>query len=252
MDVKRSNLLFSKGVILVEGDAEEILIPAMVKKAMGITLDELGIGLINVGSVAFEYIACMFSMERVQKYCAIITDSDSQISGAEKASRKAEELGKKRRGKLEKLFNSNVWVNCFYAPHTFEVDFVAEHENRKFVYALIDEFYKRKSIARKHKDEINGTEAQRYDAVLGLAEQMGKGWMATLLAAKIDTSVIIPDYILKALAFSSQEVVTKTIRDKIKQYDHKIIQKLPENQNLEKSNIKRFLEFQDSFLKETQ
>jgi putative ATP-dependent endonuclease of OLD family len=60
LDAKRSVLLFSKGVLLVEGDGEEILIPNMVKKGFGITLDELGIGLINVGSTIFEYVACLF------------------------------------------------------------------------------------------------------------------------------------------------------------------------------------------------
>lgn len=54
LDAKRSVLLFSKGIILVEGDGEEILIPTLLKKTMGVSLDELGIGLINVGSVAFE------------------------------------------------------------------------------------------------------------------------------------------------------------------------------------------------------
>ncbi|NCB24119.1 MAG: hypothetical protein EOM62_01380 [Bacteroidia bacterium] len=54
LDAKRSVLLFSKGVILVEGDGEEILIPALVKKVLGVSLDEMGIGLINIGSVAFE------------------------------------------------------------------------------------------------------------------------------------------------------------------------------------------------------
>ncbi len=48
LDAVRSNLLFAKSVVLVEGDAEEILIPILVKKVMGVTLDELGISLINM------------------------------------------------------------------------------------------------------------------------------------------------------------------------------------------------------------
>ncbi|WP_406868457.1 ATP-dependent nuclease [Paraburkholderia fungorum] len=43
LDAVRSNLLFAKSVILVEGDAEEILIPSLVKAVMGVSLDELGI-----------------------------------------------------------------------------------------------------------------------------------------------------------------------------------------------------------------
>ena len=38
LDTKRSILLFSKGVILVEGDGEEILIPSIIRKGLGISL----------------------------------------------------------------------------------------------------------------------------------------------------------------------------------------------------------------------
>ena len=44
-------------MILVEGDAEEILIPQMVKKAYGVSLDELGISLINIRSTGFKNVA---------------------------------------------------------------------------------------------------------------------------------------------------------------------------------------------------
>lgn len=50
LDAVRTNLIFAKGVILVEGDAEQILIPILFKKVFGISLDELGISLINIGS----------------------------------------------------------------------------------------------------------------------------------------------------------------------------------------------------------
>ena len=36
LDAVRSNLLFAKSVILVEGDAEEILIPILVKTVLGV------------------------------------------------------------------------------------------------------------------------------------------------------------------------------------------------------------------------
>ena len=51
LDAVRSNLLFAKGVLLVEGDAEAIFIPTLIRKVLGISLDELGISLINIGSV---------------------------------------------------------------------------------------------------------------------------------------------------------------------------------------------------------
>ena len=48
----RSELLFSRGVIFVEGDAEEALMPAFAD-AMGYSLDRLGITVCNVAGVNF-------------------------------------------------------------------------------------------------------------------------------------------------------------------------------------------------------
>ena len=37
-----------------------------------------------LGSVAFEYVACIFSDERIQRRCAIVTDLDAVVENAEK------------------------------------------------------------------------------------------------------------------------------------------------------------------------
>ena len=59
LDAVRSNLLFAKSVVLVEGDAEEILIPIVVKTVLGVSLDELGISLINIRSTGFRNVAVL-------------------------------------------------------------------------------------------------------------------------------------------------------------------------------------------------
>ena len=64
LDAVRTNLLFAKGVMLVEGDAEEILVPMMIKKVLGVSLDELGISLINIRSTGFENVAQLFCDNR--------------------------------------------------------------------------------------------------------------------------------------------------------------------------------------------
>ena len=129
LDAKRSVLLFSKGVILVEGDGEEILIPALVKKVLGVSLDEMGIGLINIGSVGFENVACIFDESRLQRKCSIVTDLDVVVDGAKKSSQVAMDRGASRREKLSRLFDANPYVSAFYAPHTLEVDFASEDNN---------------------------------------------------------------------------------------------------------------------------
>ena len=50
------------------------MLPSMVKKTLGVSLDELGIGVINIGSVSFEYVASIFAEERLRRRCAIVTD----------------------------------------------------------------------------------------------------------------------------------------------------------------------------------
>ena len=79
LDATRSTLLFAKGVILVEGDAELILIPSMFKSVFGINLDEIGISIINMSSTVFEHIANLFDDLRIHRKCAIITDLDQAI-----------------------------------------------------------------------------------------------------------------------------------------------------------------------------
>jgi predicted ATP-dependent endonuclease of OLD family len=219
LDAKRSVLLFSKGVLLVEGDGEEILIPTLVKAVLGVSLDELGIGLINVGSVAFENIACIFDDLRLQRNCAIITDYDAVVDGAEKSNPVAAERGQSRKEKLETLFSMNPYVEAFYAPHTLEVDFANEKSNRSFIKDIIKTAYKQKS----KKDSLNAAldsenAAERYDAVLSIAEHIQKGWYATRLATEVDYLAIIPKYILEALAFASRKVIDEQIIWKIAQY----------------------------------
>ena len=52
LDSTKANLFFAKGVIMVEGDAENILIP-VIADILGYPLEKYGISIVNVGSTAF-------------------------------------------------------------------------------------------------------------------------------------------------------------------------------------------------------
>lgn len=222
LDAKRSVLLFSKGVILVEGDGEEILIPNMIKKAFGVTLDELGIGLVNVGSTAFEYVASVFGDERIQRYCSVVTDEDVQIVDVNSSFYKsgAETRGKSRKVKLEGLYGTNPWVKPFYAPYTLEIDFALTNKrsNIKFIKEVLDINYIDQGIIDGHKAALDGSEEECSNTVLTLARDMGKGWYATVLSNCIDISINIPQYILNAVAFACREIITVDIILKIIEY----------------------------------
>lgn len=53
--------------------------------------------MVNVGSVSFEYIASLFSEERIKRTCAIVTDEDIQIVETDSKLYKAEA---EKRGKV--------------------------------------------------------------------------------------------------------------------------------------------------------
>lgn len=84
LDTTKSNLFFAKGVILVEGWSEEILLPALARemKLLGIIkndLTEAGVSVVNVGSTAFLRYAKIFLRKEkpfVDLPVAVITDLD--------------------------------------------------------------------------------------------------------------------------------------------------------------------------------
>jgi len=215
LDAVRSNLLFAKSVILVEGDAEEILIPTLVKKVLGVSLDELGISLINIRSTGFENVAVLFHDDRIRKRCSIVTDLDTSIIDTAIApgdtedvqNRKKKYLGSQEKGiarkaSLEATFNGNQWISSFFAPHTFEVDFVSVGNARTMV-GILPDVYKDKATIATAKAELESTDVALYgQRALTIANNYGKGWLAILLGKKIDPDIAIPEYILRAIAFA--------------------------------------------------
>ena len=78
LDVTKANLFFSKGVILVEGWAEELLLPELAKK-IGINLTERGVSVVNLGNTAFLRYSRVFKRQQSPEMeipVAVITDLD--------------------------------------------------------------------------------------------------------------------------------------------------------------------------------
>lgn len=228
LDAIRSTILFAKGVMLVEGDAESIVIPILVKQVLGISLDEVGISLINMSSTVFDPIAKIFDADRIQRKCSIITDNDLSImplpddaksdTDIEKKCRDSQEAGIARKEKLDSEYTDNDFVNLFYAKHTFEVDFLMSG-NSKEVVCILDDIYSQEAskITSKTKlESINVAIAGR--EILRLAEKKGKGWLALILGGYISYKTNIPDYILKAIAFAVSKRLTNQIKIDIAKY----------------------------------
>lgn len=206
LDVKRSELLFSKSVILVEGDAEEILIPVMVKKCLGVSLDELGISLINIGSVGFENIYKLFHDSRINKKCAIISDLDTPINPSDDGQKNAFDRGKERRKTVNDESQNNKWVKGFFGEYTFEIEIV--RGNEIYMDALIDKTYKKDDTKNEKKQEIRSDDVKKYgDVALKMANSNKKGWNALMLSELIDGKFLIPEYILDAMCFVAKDAL---------------------------------------------
>ncbi len=188
LDAVRSNLLFAKGIILVEGDAEQILIPEMFKKVFGLSLDEIGVSLINIGSTGFENVANIFHAERIQKNCAILTDLDKSIvtlpadpnddNDYQKHCRASEKSGAERKIRLTEFTKGNDFLKSFYSKHTFEVDVLMNSNSHEFVQCL-SKIYSREADRAKAKTKLEDSSVEVAGVeVLRIADKQGKGWLA--------------------------------------------------------------------------
>ena len=78
LDSTKSNLFFAKGIIMVEGDAESLLIPTLAD-VIGINLEKHGISIVNVGGTGFFRYSRIFLRKdgsAIDIPISIITDCD--------------------------------------------------------------------------------------------------------------------------------------------------------------------------------
>jgi putative ATP-dependent endonuclease of the OLD family len=80
LDVTRGEMLFAKGVILVEGEAERFLVPALAK-ANGDDFDELGISVCSVAGTNFGPYVALLGDRGLRLPVAVITDGDPAAAG---------------------------------------------------------------------------------------------------------------------------------------------------------------------------
>ncbi len=86
LDATKANLFFARGVIVVEGDAENLLLPAIARK-LGCSLEDHGISIVNVGHVGlFRYSRILQRKEgrEVPVPVALLHDRDIPPDAAKK------------------------------------------------------------------------------------------------------------------------------------------------------------------------
>ena len=80
LDATKANLFFAKGLILVEGDAENLLIPA-IAELMGKHLHKYGVSIVNVGSTAYKRYVSIFKRKDGKSFdmpISVVSDLDER------------------------------------------------------------------------------------------------------------------------------------------------------------------------------
>jgi putative ATP-dependent endonuclease of the OLD family len=199
LDATRSSLLFARAVILVEGPAEQFLIPPLVKQVMGVDLDKKGIAVIPIFGTHFHAYAQLFGPNGIKKKCAIVADGDLKPSDSDPRDsdpdlediQDAEPL-------LETL--RNTFVEVFRSRTTFEPEITLQGNLTMLGRAAKDLGAPR--VSQKLLTAAStGTPnlAMLGKTVLSTAKRFGKARFAQVASRHITAEVEIPIYIRQAV-----------------------------------------------------
>lgn len=203
LDSTKSNLLYARKVMLVEGPAELFLIPALLKKVKNIDLDREGVSVIPIYGVHFDVYAKLFSAESLPKKCAIVADGDLKPSDGDPDIEGEDDLPAPP--DLEELEGD--YVKVFTCKTTFERAVTLEGNLEMFARAADDigapliAKRLRKGMKELEKEGCDRAAILKplRDAVLNTAKRFGKARFAQIAARHVDQAASVPEYITNAV-----------------------------------------------------
>ena len=151
LDATKSNLFFARGVAIVEGPAEALLIPALAK-ACGMSFSKYGLAVVNVGSVGLYHyarilqrakedevipipVACLTDRDVVPDAANYYIDKPKNGSKRFDADYTAEELAALVKAKVDRAAGGKTIV-CVSDRWTFEYD-LARHGCGELMFSAI-------------------------------------------------------------------------------------------------------------------
>jgi putative ATP-dependent endonuclease of OLD family len=198
LDVTKAALLFARGVILVEGIAEQLLIPVIARR-LNRDLPRYGVTVVNIGGVAFHPFVDLYGADRLPYRVAVVSDGDPPDKpdpeelqdGEAQISHVAARL-RARAGEALKV--------CL-ASKTLEWDLAAAG-NWDVLLAALSRI-KPRVAAKLQSDLLMSEPTARADALLEKVNDV-KGAFAQQLADLIDNAAQvfeIPTYLADAIAW---------------------------------------------------
>lgn len=195
LDATRGEIVFARKVMLVEGFAEQVLVPRLAKDA-GYDLDKEGISVCAVHGVHFEAYCRYLSALEIP--WAVVSDGDpdedGESGGEERARKLAARLGEEGADPAEH--------GVFVGDMSLEPDLIAADGNiEPMVEALRSFPWKEPTRKRLAGWEATGEVAD--EAFRKTLKRVGKGRFAQRLAT-IDGHLAAPPYIARAIEYLTQ------------------------------------------------
>lgn len=235
LDVTKSTMLFSRGIVLVEGIAEALVLPRLAEIVLkrynqnheetlqlALTLDEMGVSVININGINFQYFMKLFgnfqgsSGPNIPIYCSGLTDRDPgrDASGEVIYPEKDTEVESKNPVvAIKNEIDNNKWTRLFVSPlKTFEYDLATY--NPKDLATILKSVWPTqngpvcaeldKIIARENSYEDMSLLAKDAKYIYEHIEsnEIGKGVFAYALAEKITDDFVVPEYISNAVLWA--------------------------------------------------
>lgn len=226
IDIKKSELYFGKGIIFVEGIAEEFLVPSFAN-LLGYNLDKFGIFICNINSTNFKPFINLAIQLNIP--FTVITDGDfyyindtnervyhklkdehldkeNGYLGYELLNNQLLELG--LIGDIEKQLDAQKVVlndnGIFLNEYTLEVEIMKKASNDPQALEIISEIYNELTLGGEIKKTNfkNELETKKYNKCLSKIEErgIGKGRFSQILSRKA-TINHVPNYIENSIEY---------------------------------------------------
>lgn len=204
LDATRSTLLYARKVLLVEGPAEQFVIPPLAKRVLGIDLDEEGIAIVPIFGTHFASYAKLFGPGGIQKKCAILTDGDLMPSDADPILAAGEEEDEPAPERQDLNSLRGQYVEVFTCQTTFERELtlpgnlaMLKNATREIGAPRVGDALQRleEQVAAGRRPNLNLGK----DSVLRTAKKFGKARFAQVVSKHVASATSVPDYISEAL-----------------------------------------------------
>lgn len=194
LDVTKASLLFARAVILVEGIAEQLLVPALAS-LIGRPLSHSGVAVINIGGVAFPPFAELFGPDKLPYRCAIVSDGDPP----QRADDDDSDPGLSPvAAALSAREGNNLRVRL--ARRTLEWDLAAAGNWDVLLDALAA--VKPRVAQRLRSEHVASDADARADALLAaVADRKGRFAQELVALVEAGRSLTVPDYLAEAIAW---------------------------------------------------